>query len=128
MKKDKKITEIVDVQSFRESWDVEHALYIMQHPTVDAQIWAAAVEWLLLYGPEDVRDKLLSASMYATAAQFPDLKAIGCTPDGELCYDISEMAAALGIDVAEAQEMLREKEMSHGIRHGFTEDETYKVQ
>ncbi|MBM9603161.1 hypothetical protein [Desulfopila inferna] len=128
MKKEKISGPEEDNLEFRESWTLENAMQVVQHPTVDAKLWAEAVEWLLLYGPEEIKEMLLSASMYATGEQFPDLKATGCTREGELCYDIAEIARALGVEEAEAQRILREKEKSHGTRHGFDVSETTKIQ
>jgi hypothetical protein len=128
MTKDKSSPSNHGSPEFQESWNLELAMYVLHHPTADAKIWAEAVEWLLLYGPEDIQEVLLSASMYATSEHFPNLKASGCTQDGELCYDIAEIAKALEIDVAEAQRILVEKEKSHGKRHGFEESETNTIQ
>ena len=107
---------------------MDAALYVVQHPTVDAKIWADAVEWLLLYGPEEIQEVLLSASMHATRQQFPDLKTVGCTAGGDPCYDIAEMAQSLDIDIDEARRILHLKEKNHGIRHSFDSSETTKIQ
>jgi hypothetical protein len=113
---------------FRQEWTVETALEILQHPTVDSQIWASAVEWLLLYGPPEIQELLQEASAHATGESFPDLKPQRYGPDGSPCYDIAELARSLGISEEEARTQLLEKEMKHGIRHGFDETETHRLQ
>ncbi|MEE4240691.1 MAG: hypothetical protein V2I36_04450 [Desulfopila sp.] len=128
MEKDKNCRDRSESQIFKDSWKVDTALYVVRHPTVDAKIWSDAVEWLLLFGPEEIKEVLLSASMYATVKQFPDLKTVGCTADGNPCYDVAEMARSLNIDIEEARQTLRRKESSHGVRHGFDSSETTKIQ
>jgi hypothetical protein len=73
-----------DMTEFKKEWTLENAMEILQHPTVDSKIWAEAVEWLLLYGPPEVKEKLSEASGYATGKEFPDLKPEGFVGDGEL--------------------------------------------
>lgn len=101
---------------------------ILQHPTVDSALWAEAVEWLLLYGPPAIRELLQQASGQATLASFPALKAQRFAPDGSPCYDIADLAQALGISEEEAQAQLKEKEIKHGVQHGFSEDDTTGLQ
>ena len=101
---------------------------ILQHPTVDSSIWAEAVEWLLLYGPPEIKDLLQEASGQATQASFPDLQAQRYAPDGSPCYDIADLAQALGIPEEEAQMQLKEKEIKHGVQHGFSEEDTTRLQ
>ncbi len=128
MKKDQKSKEINDNQVFKDSWTLENALQILQNPTVDSKLWAEAVEWLMLYGPEPIRQHLLSASMHATQKQFPNLKSAGCTNEGDVCYNIEDIAQALNIDIDEARRIIEKKEKSHNIRHGFSDIDTNKVQ
>lgn len=128
MKEDQKFETYKEDDSFQESWTLESALRILKHPTVDAKIWAEAVEWLLLHGPEEIREHLLKASLYATGKHFPGLKTAGCNTEGEVCYSIEEIARQLDIDIDEARSIIEEKERSHNRRHGFTEDETTKLQ
>jgi len=113
---------------FEQEWTVESALEILYHPTVDSQIWASAVEWLLIYGPPEIRELLQQASAHATDRQFPELKPQRYGPDGNPCYDIAELARALGISEEEAREQLKEKEHKHGVQHGFGEDDTTTLQ
>jgi hypothetical protein len=112
---------------FKDYWTLENALKVLQHPTVDAKLWAEAVEWLLLYGPPDVQTLLLHASGIATQQCFPDLEAGKCTEDGQPCYDIGAIANALGIDAEDAYKTIAEKEMAHKIRHFIDPDDTYTV-
>ncbi|MEN8199546.1 MAG: hypothetical protein ABFR63_05670 [Thermodesulfobacteriota bacterium] len=112
----------------KDKWDVESAMQVLQHQTVDAKLWAEAVEWLMLYGPDETRELLLQASGTATHQCFPDLEAKGYAPDGQPCYSVEELAKSLGMGEDEAREMIKEKEKSHKIPHFIDEDETMKVQ
>lgn len=113
---------------FKREWTVESAMQILQHPTVDSKIWADAVEWLLLYGPPGIKEKLTDASSYATSKEFPDLKPEGFTGEGELVYSVAEMAQALGISEEEAAEIIAEKQQKHGVQQLFDVQSTKKVQ
>ena len=112
----------------KDEWDVESAMAVLKHPTVDAKLWAEAVEWLILYGPEETRQLLLEASGTATHHCFPDLKAKGYAPDGQPCYTVEDLAKSLNITIDEAREMIKEKEKQHKIHHFIDESETMKVQ
>jgi len=101
---------------------------ILQHPTVDSKIWAEAVEWLMVFGPPEIKELLQQASGQATRESFPELKPQGYAPDGTACYDIAELALALGISEEEAREKLQEMEEKHGVRHGFDEGDTTGLQ
>ncbi|ADW18134.1 hypothetical protein Despr_1986 [Desulfobulbus propionicus DSM 2032] len=114
--------------TFKQEWTLEAALKILQHPTVDSQIWASAVEWLLIYGPPEIQELLTQASTHATGERFPHLKPQRYGPDGSPCYDLAELAQALGISEEEARMQLLEKEIKHGIQHGFSEDDTTTLQ
>lgn len=103
--------------SFKQEWNLETALEILQHPTVDSQIWAEAVEWLLIYGPPEIKELLTQASGHAAAASFPELEPLGYDRDGNPCYSLSQLAEALGISEEEAAATLAEKEEKHGMRH-----------
>lgn len=113
---------------FQQEWTLESALEILQHPTVDSKIWAEAVEWLMIYGPPEIRELLQQASGHATRENFPELKPQRYAPDGTPCYDIAELARALGISEEEAQEKLQEMEAKHGIRYGYAVDDTSGLQ
>ena len=112
----------------KDEWDVESAMKVLRHPTVDAKLWAAAVEWLMLYGPEETRQLLLQASGTATHECFPDLQAKGYAADGQPCYNVEDLAKSLNISTNEAEEMIKEKEKLHKIHHFIDEDDTMKVQ
>ena len=116
------------MNTFKQEWTLESAMEILQHPTVDSQIWASAVEWPLVYGPPEIREMLQQASGHATSEHFPGLKPQRYGPDGSPCYDIAELAGMLGISEEEARALLLEKERKHGIQHGFTEDDTTTLQ
>lgn len=128
MKKDNNPPDIGDNPDFKNSWTLDNAMHVLQHPTVDAETWSEAVEWLMLYGPEEIKKHLLEASEFATKKQFPTIKTAGCNSDGDICYNIEDVAEALDIDVEEARRIIAEKERSHNKRHGFTDSETTKVQ
>jgi hypothetical protein len=106
--------------NFKDQWTLETALQILQHQTVDSQLWAEAVEWLMLYGPPEIKDLLLKASGIATETYFPELKPTSYGIDGEPYYDVAAIARALGIDEDEALEIIRRKEIEHQLRHFFS--------
>lgn len=113
---------------FKEEWTVESAMEILQHPTVDSKIWSEAVEWLLLYGPPEIRETLQAASGHATKECFPELQPEGFTPDGQPCYNVTKLAKSLGISEEEVQEMLTRQEEKHGLEHLFGNGDTHKIQ
>jgi len=128
MKTDKIPDSLSSEDEFDSSWTLENALYILQHPTVDSKVWAEAVEWLLLNGPPQIKKLLLNASDHATQSQFPDITAKKYTPEGDLCYDIGDIAKALGVETEEVKKILEEKERNHSTRHGFEDDDTTIIQ
>lgn len=95
---------------FKDLWDLKSALEVLEHKTVDSKLWAEAVEWLLQYGPPEIRQLLLDASEIATGTTFPELKPSHYTPDGQPYYDISALAETLGITENQTREILRKKE------------------
>ena len=113
---------------FEKEWTVQSAMEILRHPTVDSKIWAEAVEWLLLYGPSDIKKLLQDSAGHATREEFPDLQADSFTTDGEPCYKIADLAQALGISEEEAGRMIAAKERKYGIRQLFGQQETKKMQ
>jgi predicted PhzF superfamily epimerase YddE/YHI9 len=113
---------------FKQQWTVESAMRIAQHPTVDSDTWASAVEWLLLHGPPEIRALLDQAGAHAASVQFPELKPRRFATDGSPCYDLAELAHALGISEDEVRKQLMEKERQHGVQHGLTEDDTTGLQ
>jgi hypothetical protein len=112
----------------KDQWTEETAMKILQNPTVDSKLWAEAVEWLILFGPQEVRDLLLQSSGTATSHCFPDLKATGYAPDGQPCYQISQIASSLQISEKEAKEIIARKQEEHQMPHFIDEAETHKVQ
>ncbi|MDH4318265.1 MAG: hypothetical protein OEV64_07725 [Desulfobulbaceae bacterium] len=112
----------------KSEWTLESAMEIMMHPTVDSKIWAEAVEWLLLYGPPEVRNMLEQASGHATRECFPDLEPSGYNEKGEPCYEIEKLAKHLGIEEDEAKEILARKENAHGVQQIFAGEEAFKKQ
>lgn len=112
----------------KDEWDVESAMQVLRHQTVDAKLWAEAVEWLILYGPDEIREIVLNSSGTATHQCFPDLQAKGYAADGQPCYSVGDLAKALHISKDEAREMIKEKEKSHNLPHFIDEKDTMKVQ
>jgi hypothetical protein len=106
--------------NFKDQWNLETALKILQHQTVESQLWAEAVEWLMLYGPPEIKEILLKASGIATETFFPELKPTSYSADGEPYYDVAAIAKALGISEEEAHEIIRRKEIAHQMQHFFT--------
>ncbi|KJS01791.1 MAG: hypothetical protein VR65_07665 [Desulfobulbaceae bacterium BRH_c16a] len=106
---------------FKDLWDVESAMKVLTHKTVDGKLWAEAVEWLIIYGPAEIRQLLLESSMTAASSSFPELKPSRFTPDGQPCYTIEDLAKALHMDVKEATKLLRQKEAEHEIQNFFDE-------
>ncbi len=112
----------------KDQWDVDSAMQVLQHQTVDAKLWAEAVEWLILYGLENIRQLLLNSSGTATHECFPELQAKGYAADGQPCYNVKDLASSMQISEEEAKEMIKNKEEAHKIHHFIDEDETMKVQ
>ncbi len=104
------------------------AMAVLENKTVDAKLWAEAVEWLMLYGPPEIKELLSQASSIATSSEFPALQPCGYNEDGSPLYDLDELAENLGISGDEAKERLQQKEQNQQIQHLFTEDESNKLQ
>ena len=116
------------MSTFQQEWDVETAMKILAHPTVDSQLWAEAVEWLLLYGPPEIKEMLQEASAHATAESFPDLKPLAYDQDGTPYYSVPELADALGLSEEEAQSIIEKKEEKHGVQHIVDGDDNATIQ
>lgn len=114
--------------NLKDQWDVESAMKVLRHPTVDAKLWSEAVEWLMLYGPDKIKEILLQSSGTATHECFPDLKAKGYAPDGQPCYSVKDIAINLNISEDEARHIIEEKEKNHETHHFIDEDDTMKIQ
>ena len=104
---------------FKDLWNLESAMQVLTHDTVDAKLWAEAVKWLILYGPVEIRHLLLKASTIATNTSFPDLKPSGYTADGQPCYDMRDLAKSLGTTVIEVAKLLEQKETEFSSLHVF---------
>ena len=103
-------------------WDLESAMKVLTHDSVDSKLWAEAVEWLILYGPPEIRQLLIDASTTAMSGSFPDLKPIYHSSDGQAFYSIGDLAKSLGIGEEEAKKILQEKENEHRFLDFFEED------
>ncbi len=90
--------------AIQDLWDLEAAMQVLEHPTVDANLWAEAVEWLLVNGPAEIRKVLLEASQTATTTHFPQLQASHFTADGQPVYNVAALARALRISETEVRE------------------------
>ena len=113
---------------FRQEWDTETAMEILNHPTVDSKVWAEAVEWLLIYGPQEIQEMLKQASGHATKENFPELNPLGYGKDGTPCYSLSQLANSLGISEEEAEAIIAEKEEKHGMCHRVEKEDTTSLQ
>ena len=113
---------------FRQQWDVEMAMAVLENKTVDSKLWAEAVEWLLLYGPPQVREILSQASSMATREHFPELQPTGYSPDGQPCYDVRKLAESLGVSPEDIMKKLGEMEIRQEAIHLYSEDEVHKIQ
>jgi hypothetical protein len=112
----------------KDQWTEETALKILQHPTVDSKLWAEAVEWLILHGPEEIRGLLLQSSGMAAGHCFPDLKPVGYAPDGQPCFQVADLAESLQISRDEAKAILVRKQEEHEMPHFIDEAEARKLQ
>lgn len=101
--------------SFKDEWNLESALKVLQHPTVDSQLWAEAAEWLLRFGPPSLQKILLHASQTATEIQFPELKPSHYTTDGLPVYDTARLADTLGITEEEVQKIITKKGLEEEV-------------
>jgi hypothetical protein len=104
---------------FKEQWDLDTALKIVQNKTVDSKLWAEAVEWLLLYGPPEVVSILLQASGHATEQVFPELTGEEYSGDGQVTFNVTRLAQALGLDEEEIRTIIRKREKSEKMVHFF---------
>ena len=98
---------------FKDLWDLESAMQVLAHDTVDSKLWADAVEWLIQNGPPEVKKLLLEASAFATKNSFPELTPSHYDADGHPCYNVAELAKSLKITEDEVKKILRQKEAEH---------------
>jgi len=95
---------------FKDLWDIDSAMKVLTHPTVDGKLWAEAVKWLILHGPPEMRRMLLQASSQATDSTFPQLRPSHFTTDGHPIYTVNDLAQAMGVSVREVLAGLRQEE------------------
>lgn len=99
---------------FKDQWDLDTALKIVQNKAVDSKLWAEAVEWLLMYGPPEIVSVLLQASGFATDQCFPEIQP-SYTHDGTPVYDAADLAKSLGMPEEDVVKILKDKEQSHKL-------------
>lgn len=102
---------------FKEHWDLDTALQVVNNKTVDSKLWAEAVEWLLLYGPPEIVSILLKASGHATEQVFPELEAASYASDGTPVYDVPRLAKTLGMSEEEVRHLIRDKQLANKLTH-----------
>ena len=98
---------------FKELWDLQSAMKVLENDSVDSKLWAEAVEWLMLYGPPEIQELLLEASTTATNSSFPDLIPTHFNASGQPVYDVKALAESLGVSEDEVKKILEEKEKIH---------------
>lgn len=104
------------------------AMSVLENETVNSEVWSEAVEWLLLYGTPEIKDLILQASGMATNECFPELRAAGFTDDGQPCYDVKDLANALGISEEEVAEKMSSIEEHREVGQLFDKKQTYRIQ
>ncbi len=103
-------------------WDLESAMQVLAHDSVDSKLWADAVEWLIANGPPEIRDLLLEASAMATQTSFPELTPSHFDLNGKPVYNVKELAQSLNMKEEEVKEILRQKEATLSAREIFGDD------
>ena len=116
------------MKDFKKQWNLEMAMDVIEHETIDSKVWSEAAEWLLLYGPPEIQGLLRQASSIATMECFKEIEPTGFDGNGEPCYDVSKIAKALGMSEEEAVNKLIEIEEKHGARQLFDGSELNKIQ
>lgn len=109
---------------FKSLWDLESAMQVLTHDTVDSKLWADAVEWLIANGPPEIKELLLEASNLATQKSFPELTPSHFDFDGKPVYNVQELAKSLSITESEVMNILRQKEADLSTKQIFGEDES----
>lgn len=112
---------------FKEHWDLDTALKIVQNKTVDSKLWAEAVEWLLLFGPPEIVSILLQASGHATEQVYPALVTDNSAHDDQTRYDLSRLARSLGLDEEELLTVIRRRRKSDKMVHFFDDNGSQTV-
>lgn len=108
---------------FKELWDLQSAMKVLENDTVDSKLWAEAVEWLMLYGPPEIQELLLEASATATNKSFPGLTPTHFTASGQPVYDVKALAENLGVSEDEVRKILKDKEKTHPTLQTTTTDD-----
>lgn len=116
------------MSEFKNEWDQDMAMEVLKNPSVDSDLWSEAVTWLLLHGPEDIKEKLLEASGHATRNCYPELKPTGYTEEGTPCYNTAQLAETLGITEETVIEKIAELESEHERSYLLNPDEAIKLQ
>ncbi len=109
-------------------WDIKTALAVIMSKGVDSRTWAEAVEWVMLFGPPTLRETIEAASMTATCDCLPEVRAAGINADGEICYDIADLARALGVGEEELGEKINRLQAEKKRRIIFNKDEIGSIQ
>ena len=112
----------------KDHWNLKMALKVLESETVDSKLWSEAVEWLLLFGPPEIKEMILQSSGMATRECFPSLNAQGFTDDGQPYYTIKDLADALNVTEEAILEKMADKEDQQGVRCLVDETETRKLQ
>lgn len=112
---------------FKTLWDLESAMKVLESDSVDSKLWAEAVEWLLIYGPPEIQQLLIDASLTATRNSFPELKPSHYTADGQPVYDVSALAKSLNVEEAEVREILSRKSSDYQTIDEFGSDDSSTV-
>lgn len=97
------------------NWTIITAMEVLADSEADAKLWADAVEWLMIYGPPEVKEILQDASNDATTASFPALIPSHYSDNGTPCYDIKCLAKELAISEDEVRSIIDQKEKNHSL-------------
>ena len=114
--------------SFKEQWNLEMALEVLKHKSVESKTWSEAAKWIMLHGPPELQEVLRQASSIATNSCSPQLEPERYTDSGDPCYNVDKIAEALGISRQEVLEKIAEMENEQGIQHLFDASDTENIQ
>lgn len=115
------------MSNFKHQWNIAMALQVLENPMVDSATWSEAVKWLLLHGPPEIQALISQASRFATSEHFPELHADHCDAEGFPCYDLGDLAKALGISEEELAEQLADLEDDTGRPQFLDRDDAHKI-
>ncbi|MEW6221627.1 MAG: hypothetical protein AB1634_19135 [Thermodesulfobacteriota bacterium] len=116
------------MSGFKDAYDLEMALAVVGSESVAWDTWVEAAKWLLLFGPDDLRQILTDSAGLSFQECFPSLKPVAYSEDGQPCYHLGQLAEVLGVDPAEAEQVLAETEWAADMRLLFTGDDTLTPQ